>query len=71
MDNRGSLFLYNYRIIFVRFFVFTFSEQLRSECKTYFKEMCNVEISDETAELYLNSLADLYGAMKNLLTDKA
>ncbi len=55
----------------MRFFVFTFSEQLRNECKAYFKEICGIEISDETAELYLNSLADLYGAMKNLLTDKA
>ena len=69
MDNHGSLFLYNYRIIFVRFFVFTFPEQLRTDCKTYFKERCHVEISDETADMYLDNLARFYRAMENIAKD--
>lgn len=68
MDNHGSLFLYSTRIIFVRFFVFTYPEQLRTDCKTYFKERCHVEISDETADIYLDSLADLYECVEDILT---
>ncbi len=49
--------------------MFTYSEQLRKECKTYFKEICNVDISDETADIYLDSFADLYEGMENLLSD--
>ena len=53
----------------MRFFVFTYPEQLRAECKAFYKEMCDVEISDETADQYLDSFADLYTGMKNLLSD--
>lgn len=54
----------------MRFFVFTYPEQLRAECKAYFKEMCNVEISDETADQYLDSFADLYEGMENILKNQ-
>ena len=49
--------------------MFTFSEKLRNECKAYFKEVCNADISDETADEYLDSFADLYTGMENLLSD--
>jgi hypothetical protein len=68
MDNHGSLFIYSNRIILSAVFVFTFHEQLRTDCKAYFKERCHVEITDETADLYLDSLADLYECMEDILT---
>jgi len=49
--------------------VFTYSEKLREECKAYFKKVCNVDIPDETADIYLDSFADLYTGMENLLSD--
>lgn len=49
--------------------MFTFSEKLREECKAYFKEVCDVDISGETADMYLDSFADLYTGMENLLSD--
>ena len=54
----------------MRFFVFTYPEQLRAECKAFFKEMCDVEISDETADQYLDSFADLYVGMENILKNQ-
>ena len=50
--------------------MFTYSQELREECKSYFKERCKIDIDDETADLYLDSFADLYTGMKNLLSDK-
>jgi len=50
--------------------VFTYPEQLRAECKAYFKEMCDVDISDETADQYLDSFADLYEGMENILKNQ-
>ena len=50
--------------------MFTYSQELRDECKSYFKERCKIDIDDETADLYLDSFADLYTGMKNLLSDK-
>lgn len=47
----------------------TYPEQLKAECKAYFKEMCNVDISDETADIYLDSLARFYRAMENIAKD--
>ena len=49
--------------------MFTYSEKLREECKAYFKKVCNVDISDKTADMYLDSFADLYTGMENLLSD--
>jgi len=46
--------------------MFTFSKQLRSECIAYFKEICRVVIDDEKADLYLESLANLFEAMENM-----
>ena len=49
--------------------MFTYSEKLREDCKAYFKEVCDADISDETADMYLDSFADLYTGMENLLSD--
>ena len=49
--------------------MFTYSEKLRQECINYFKEVCGDDISNETADLYLDSFADLYTGMENLLSD--
>ena len=46
--------------------MFTFSSQLRQECIVYFKEICGVLIDDEKADLYLESLANLFEAMENI-----
>lgn len=46
--------------------MFTYSEQLREECKTYFKEVCDVDISDETADMYLDSLSTFYECMESM-----
>ncbi len=66
MYNRGSLFLYNNRIIIKRFFVFTFSEQLRNEFILFFKEECDVVIDHETADMYLDSLSTFYECMESM-----
>ena len=47
--------------------MFTFSEQLRQECIAFFKEECDVVIDHETADMYLDSLADFYVAMENII----
>ena len=49
--------------------MFTYSEQLRNECIAFFKEECNFDIDHETADEYLDSFADLYTGMKNILSD--
>jgi len=46
--------------------MFTYSKKLRGECITYFKEVCDVDISDETADVYLDSFADLYICMESI-----
>ena len=50
--------------------MFTYPQELRNECKNYFKEECNVDIDDEKADLYLESLANFYSAIKNIATDE-
>lgn len=40
--------------------LFTYSEQLRAECIAYFKQKCGVEISDDQANEYLDSLATFF-----------
>jgi len=47
--------------------VFTFSEQLRKECIAFFKEECDVDISNETADIYLDNFADFYDAMESII----
>ena len=47
--------------------MFTFSEQLRKECIAFFKEECDVDISNETADIYLDNFADFYDAMKSII----
>ncbi len=49
--------------------MFTYSKQLRNECISYFKEVCSLDINHETADKYLDSFADLYTGMENLLSD--
>ena len=49
--------------------MYTFSEQLRAECITYFKEMCGVVIDDEKADMYLESLGNLFEAMEDISND--
>ena len=46
--------------------MFTYSKKLREECITYFKEVCDVDISDETADVYLDSFSDLYTGMESI-----
>ena len=46
--------------------MFTYSEKLRKECRTYFKEMCSIDISDETADIYLESLSTFYECMESM-----
>ena len=50
--------------------MFTYSKQLRKECISYFKEVCEVDISDETADLYLDSLGTFYECMESMACDK-
>ena len=45
----------------------SYPKKLRKECITYFKEVCDVDISDETADIYLDSFADLYTGMENII----
>lgn len=40
----------------------TFSQTLRNQLKAYFEKRFSLTISDNEADLYLNSLADLYSA---------
>ena len=49
--------------------MFTFSEKLRKECILFFKEDYGININNETADEYLDSFADLYTGMENLLSD--
>ena len=46
--------------------MYTFSSQLRQECIAYFKKICGVVIDDEKADLYLESLANLFESMKEI-----
>ncbi len=39
---------------------YKFSQKLRERIKRYFKKSRSLDISDETAEEFLNSLADFY-----------
>ena len=50
--------------------MFTYPQELRDECKNYFKEMCDVVIDDETADSYLDSFADLYVGMENIINNQ-
>lgn len=50
--------------------MFTYSKKLREECIAFFREKCKVDIDHETADIYLDSFADLYTGMKNLLSDE-
>lgn len=47
--------------------MFTYPEQLRNKCIAYFKRRCNFDIDHETADIYLDNFADLYGAMENII----
>lgn len=49
--------------------MFTYSKELREECIAFFKEECNHDIDHETADIYLDSFAELYKGMENLITD--
>ena len=49
--------------------MFTYSEQLRNECISYYKKVCDIDIDHETADEYLDSFADLYKGMENILND--
>ena len=46
--------------------MYSFSSQLRQECMAYFKKMCGIVIDDEKADLYLESLANLFEAMEDI-----
>ena len=46
--------------------MFTYSEKLREDCKAYFKEVCDADISDETADIYLESLSTFYECMESM-----
>ncbi|NCN25544.1 hypothetical protein GW935_02705 [Candidatus Falkowbacteria bacterium] len=46
--------------------MFTYSKELREECISYFKEICDVDIDDETAEIYLESLGTFYECMESM-----
>lgn len=39
---------------------FKYSEQLREELKAYIAERCGLDISDEQADQYLDSLASFF-----------
>jgi len=47
--------------------VFTYPKQLRQRCISYFKKRCGIDISDETADMYLDSFADLYDCMESII----
>ena len=47
--------------------MFTFSKQLRQECIAFFEEECNVDISNEIADIYLDNFADFYDAMESII----
>jgi len=49
--------------------MFTYPKKLRETCITYFKERCNVQIDHETADLYLDSFADFYECMENIINN--
>lgn len=57
-------------LFFKNHFMFTYSKKLREECIAFFSEECNIDIDHETADIYLDSFADLYTGMKNLLNDE-
>jgi hypothetical protein len=46
-----------------------FSQELIIRCKEYFCKRCNLEISDEEAEIYLGSLANLYGVWEEIVSE--
>ena len=46
--------------------MYTFSEQLRAKCIAYFEEICGVVIDNEKADLYLESLANLFESMEDI-----
>lgn len=46
--------------------MYTFSSKLRQECIAYFKEICGIVIDDEKADLYLESLANLFEATEDI-----
>ena len=50
--------------------MFTYPQELRDECKSYFKERCKIDIDDEIADSYLDSFADLYVGMENILKNQ-
>jgi len=45
----------------------SFNQALIARTIKYFKERCGQDISPETAEEYLNSMADLYGCFIEFL----
>ena len=47
--------------------MFTYPEQLRNRCISYFKKRCGIDISNETADMYLDSFADFYDAMESII----
>jgi hypothetical protein len=47
-----------------------FSPELILRCKEYFYRRCNLEISDEEAEIYLGSLARLYKIFEEITEKK-
>lgn len=47
--------------------MFTYPKQLRQTCITYFKQRCDVDIDHETADMYLDSFADFYECMENII----
>ena len=47
--------------------MFTYPEQLRAKCISYFKKRCSIDISNETADMYLDNFADFYDAMESII----
>jgi chromosome condensin MukBEF complex kleisin-like MukF subunit len=43
-----------------------FSQELRDRLKAYFQERHALTVSDEEADFYLDSLADVYGLFEKL-----
>ncbi|MBP9801598.1 MAG: hypothetical protein KBC83_02960 [Candidatus Moranbacteria bacterium] len=43
-----------------------FSQELRDRIKAYFQKRCALTISDDEADEYLDSLADLYQAFSEM-----
>ena len=48
------------RYLFICFFMYKFSQQIRKRLIDYFKNNYGIEITSKQAEIYLDSLADFY-----------